>query len=164
MSSARGVYTTTKGKANILCLLLPYRARESYYEKEKKICFFFFPTKLDRFTIHKLSIVLAISGRHLKTNHPTPTVPLVTHCSWTRSNLTKFFGNRCETGSRKQKFTTRKKRRYNSNNNNNNNNNSILSIDLRTFFSRLKYFWFYEQVFIFQYWFMSLLLQTVPRT
>jgi len=51
-----------------------------YYEKKKNLFFFFYSTKLDRFTIHKLSIVLAISGRHLNTNPLLCTPPPVDHC------------------------------------------------------------------------------------
>lgn len=82
-SCTRGVHITTKGKANVVCLLLPYRAREEhgmYFIKRKKICFFFYSTKLDRFTIHKLSIVLAISGRHLNTKPLLCCPPPVDHC------------------------------------------------------------------------------------
>lgn len=81
-SCARGVYTTTKGKANVVCLLLPYRARKEHgiCLKKKKSVFFFYSTKLDRFTIHKLSIVLAISGRHWNTNPLLCTPPPVDHC------------------------------------------------------------------------------------
>lgn len=48
--------------------------------KEKNLFFFFYSTKLDRFTIHKLSIVLAISGRHLNTNPLLCSPPPVHHC------------------------------------------------------------------------------------
>lgn len=104
----------------------------------KKISFFS-PTKLDRFTIHKLSIVLDhISGRHLKndplrTTTSSPKLVDVDRGEGVVEPVLILLNSPVTVVNekpKKQKFTTAPKKRRHNNNNNNNNDNNILSMDL----------------------------------